>query len=135
MSVLNRTAAPAAEARTPVAGAPAARRRWRAAHRSRTPKHLRSNLTGYLMIAPMVILLGIFVIWPLIYAFYLSTYQINFYQGSKFVGLKFYRYVLTDPDFWSSLEVGLKFAAMVVPAGMVLAVLLASIIKTLGRRS
>src|SRR5882672_11405347 len=127
MSVLNRTAEIAAEGgsatprRRAVVGQ---RRRKRQAQRHRTPKHLRSNLTGYLMIAPMVILLSIFVIYPLFYAFYLSGFQISFYQGSKFVGLKFYRYVLTDPDFWSSLEVGLKFALMVVPTGIVLALLL-----------
>lgn len=101
----------------------------------RTPKHLRSNLVGYLMIAPMVVLLGIFVFWPLIYAFYLSTFQISFYKGARFVGLKFYRFVLSDPDFWNAIVVGLKFSLMVVPTSMIIALFLASFIKSLSKRA
>ena len=88
----------------------------RRAKNPRVAKHLRDNRTAYLMLAPMVILLSIFVIWPLIYAIYLSFFKISFYKGSEFVGLQFYAYVLQDPKFWNSLRVGITFAAMVVPA-------------------
>jgi multiple sugar transport system permease protein len=88
-----------------------------------------SNLTAYLMIAPMVVLLGIFVIWPLLYSFYLSTFRISFYKGAQWVGLDFYRYVLDDPRFWHSLRVGIFYALMVVPIQLLLAYLLASLIK------
>ena len=86
------------------------------------------------MLAPMVVLLAIFVVWPLIYAIYLSFFQISFYKGSEFVGLQFYMYVLQDPKFWNSLLVGIEFAAMVVPIGMVISLLLASFIKILSKR-
>lgn len=95
---------------------------------------MRSNRTAYLMIAPMVILLAIFVVWPLIYAIYLSFFQISFYKGSEFVGLQFYMYVLQDPKFWNSLLIGIEFAAMVVPIGMIISLLLASFIKVLSKR-
>ncbi|GAA3084793.1 sn-glycerol 3-phosphate transport system permease protein/lactose/L-arabinose transport system permease protein [Kribbella aluminosa] len=98
------------------------------------PRHLRAHLTAYLMIAPMVVLLGIFVIWPLVYAFYLSFFEMSFYKDAKFVGFDFYQYVLTDPDFYASLWVGLKLAVMVVPTVLVLALLLASFIATLSKR-
>jgi multiple sugar transport system permease protein len=94
----------------------------------------KDNKTAYLMIAPMVILLGIFVIWPLIYAIYLSTFKISFYLPSQFVGLEFYADVLQNPDFWHSLGVGFYFALLTVPAGLVLALLIASFIKTLSLR-
>ena len=97
-------------------------------------KHLRDNRTAYLMIAPMVILLSIFVIWPLLYAFYLSGFEISFYQDPIFVGAQFYQYVLEDPRFWQSIGVGLMFAAMVVPAGMLISLLIASFIKTLSAK-
>jgi len=85
------------------------------------------------MIAPMVILLGIFVFWPLGNSVYLSLFKINFYQGSQFVGLQFYQYVLTEPRFWKSLWVGLYYAILTVPAGLIIALLLASFIKTLSK--
>lgn len=92
------------------------------------------NRTAYLMIAPMVILLGIFVMWPLVYSFYLSGFEISFYQDPEFVGLQFYQYVLDDKRFWSALGVGLAYAAMVVPIGMFISLLIASFIKTLSTR-
>ena len=126
---------------TPLVGAPeqATRavvlppRRGRA-RRPSAAGHLRDNRTAYLMIAPMVILLAIFVMWPLLYAFYLSGFEINFYLGNQFVGLQFYQYVLTDARFWQSIGVGLAYAAMVVPIGLVISLLIASFIKTLSVR-
>ncbi|MEJ7649483.1 MAG: sugar ABC transporter permease [Nakamurella sp.] len=99
-----------------------------------TPKHLRANGTAYLMIAPMVILLAVFVIWPLLHAIYLSGFEISFYKDPEFVGLQFYGYVLNDPQFWASLWVGLQFALMMVPTGMVLALLLATLLKNVSKR-
>jgi ABC-type sugar transport system permease subunit len=102
--------------------------------KKKRPPHLRDNRTAYLMIAPMVILLAIFVIWPLIYSIYLSGFEISFYQDPEFVGLQFYAYVLEDARFWKSVGVGLAFAAMVVPTGMVISLLIASFIKTLSAK-
>lgn len=99
----------------------------------RAPKHMRANGTAYLMIAPLVVLLGIFVIWPLVYSFYLSSYQTYYNKPADFVGLRFYKFVLTDPEFWASLWIGLKYSLMVVPTILVLALLLASFIKTLSK--
>jgi multiple sugar transport system permease protein len=91
----------------------------------------RDGVTAYLMIAPMVVLLGIFVVWPLCYSFYLSTFKISFYQPSEFVGLDFYKYVLTSNGFWKALGVGLYYTFLTVPAELVLSLLLATFIKTL----
>jgi ABC-type sugar transport system permease subunit len=104
------------------------------ARRPRT-KQAHDNLTAHLMIAPMVVLLGIFVIWPLVYSFYLSTYKISFYKDPEFVGLQFYKYVLDSPRFWKSIGVGLYYAVITVPTGLVLALLLASFIKSLSKRA
>lgn len=84
------------------------------------------------MIAPMVVLLAIFVIWPLIYAFYLSTFELNFYKEPAFVGLQFYGYVLDSPKFWNSLSVGFRFALLVVPTVVVIAFLIAALVRSLG---
>lgn len=111
-----------------------ARLRRPRARGSGTAAHLRDNRTAYLMTAPMVVLLGIFVIWPLVYSFYLSTFEISFYQEPEFVGLQFYRYVLESPRFWNSLWVGAKSVLFIVPATLILSFLIASLIKSLGAR-
>ena len=58
--------------------------------RQQAPRHLRSNGTAYLMLAPMVVLLGIFVAWPLVYAFYLSFFEISFYKDARFAGFEYW---------------------------------------------
>jgi ABC-type sugar transport system permease subunit len=95
----------------------------------------QDNVTAYLMITPMVVLLGIFVMWPLVYSGYLSMFKISFYKGSEFVGTQFYKDVLTSSDFWHSIWIGLYYALIVVPTGIILALLLASFIKTLSKRA
>ncbi|GAA2365556.1 sugar ABC transporter permease [Catellatospora methionotrophica] len=103
--------------------------------RRRPARHGRDNRTAYLMIAPMVVLLAVFVMWPLVYSLYLSTFKISFYTEPEFVGLDFYQYVLESPRFWESIWVGLYYAVLTVPTGIVIALLLASFIKTLSRRA
>jgi len=94
----------------------------------------RDNLIAYLMLAPVVILLIIFVIIPLISAGYLSFFNWSFYKPSAFVGFGNFINVLQSPDFLSSIGRGLLFAAMVVPTVMILAFLFANIVRGLGKK-
>lgn len=111
---------------------PTGRRRRRRREKASVAKHLMDNRTAYLMISPMVVLLGIFVFWPLVYSFYLSTFEISFYTDPEFVGLQFYRYVLEDPKFWGAIWIGVQYAMYVVPLMLVIAFLVASFIRTVG---
>ncbi|WP_228484618.1 carbohydrate ABC transporter permease [Microbacterium cremeum] len=111
---------------------PPVKGRRRRKTQERISKHLMANRTAYLMIAPMVILLGIFVWWPLAYSFYLSTFEISFYEDPVFVGLQFYQYVLEDPQFWRSIGIGAMYVVYTVPAIMIIAFLMASFIRTCG---
>ncbi|MCL2463789.1 MAG: sugar ABC transporter permease [Micrococcales bacterium] len=110
---------------------PAKRETSASAHHQRIGSREESR-TALFMLLPMVVLLAIFVIWPLIFAFRQSMYQGNFYKPPVFVGLRFYKFVLTDPAFYQSLKVGGYYALIVVPGGMIIALLIASFIKTLG---
>ncbi|MDQ0574905.1 carbohydrate ABC transporter permease [Agromyces albus] len=102
--------------------------------RRRRGSHLRDNRTAYLMLAPMVVLLAIFVFWPLVYSIYLSAFEVSFYEEPVFVGMQFYQYVLESPGFWNAIGVGLRFALIVVPLQMIFGFVIASVIKGLGRR-
>lgn len=87
------------------------------------------------MLAPAVILLGIFVIWPTIYAVWLSFQNWGFYLPPEFVGFRNFEYVLTDPQFWASIGRGFTFVAMTVPVMLVLAYLFASLVVAVSRRA
>jgi ABC-type sugar transport system permease subunit len=86
------------------------------------------------MLAPALVLLSIFVLWPLINAGRVSFYKWSFYEQSVFVGFDNFRQVLNDPKFFASIGRGLLFAAIVVPIQLTIAFLFASLTKTMGRR-
>ena len=93
------------------------------------------NKVAYLLLAPVLILLGIFVIFPALYAIFLSFFNWSFYSESEFVGLRNFRNVLIDPEFRAAIVRGLVFVLMTLPIQLLLSFLIATFITTLGRRA
>lgn len=89
---------------------------------------------AYIMLAPVLILLSIFVLWPAIQAVYLSFFDWSFYTDSEFVGWKNFHDVLVDDKFWDAVLRGLQFVLMTVPVSMVLSFLVASLATSVSRR-
>lgn len=107
----------------------------RRAVRSRTDaRRYRDTKVAYLFLLPVVGLLGIFVIWPAIYAGFLSFQNWSFYKEPEFVGFRNFTAVLSDPLFWASVGRGFAFVAMTVPPMLVLAFLFASLVVSVSRR-
>ncbi|GAA1540493.1 ABC-type sugar transport system permease subunit [Microbacterium ginsengiterrae] len=94
----------------------------------------RDNKVAYLFLLPVLILLGIFVIWPAIYAGYLSFQDWSFYKEPEFVGWKNFTDVMSDRLFWAAVGRGFVFVAMTVPPMLVLAFLFASLVVSVGRK-
>lgn len=57
----------------------------------------------YLLMSPTLLLVLIFLIIPLAFAFYCSLYRCDYMQFSKFMGLQNYADVLMDPDILASI--------------------------------
>ncbi|WP_206475637.1 carbohydrate ABC transporter permease [Microbacterium sp. KRD172] len=103
--------------------------------RQRRNRHrFRDDKIAYWFLVPVVVLLGIFVIWPAIYAGYLSFQNWSFYKDPEFVGWKNFTDVMSDPLFWSSVARGFGFVALTVPPMLVLAFLFASLVVSVGKR-
>ncbi|AMS05420.1 ABC transporter permease [Acidipropionibacterium acidipropionici] len=115
---------PPATTADPLAENPARHRRFR----------YRYAKLAYLMLAPAVVLLGIFVIWPAIYAIYLSFQDWSFYKAPSFVGFQNFVNVLTDPLFSDAIVRGLKFVLMTVPIMLVLAFLFSCLVVSVGKK-
>jgi len=88
-------------------------------------------VAAYVLLAPSIILSTIFVIIPLIYSINVSFYEWSFYQESIFVGFRNFQLVLTDPSFFKSIQVGFKFAIIVVPVQFIFGFLFAHVLKKL----
>lgn len=78
-------------------------------------------------IAPAVLWLLVFTIFPLLYSLYLSLQSSRFLRVTGFVGLENYRQVLTDYRFWQGFQVTILF----VLAGVILTVVLGLLLALL----
>jgi multiple sugar transport system permease protein len=96
----------------------------------------RSNPFGYLFIAPALILYLVFNIWTIIRGFLMAFTDYRFiYPDTRwdFNGFNNYREMISDPDFWQSLGVTIRYSLMVLPATILLALLLALVIGKVRR--
>lgn len=75
-------------------------------------------VAAWIFLSPALILLGVFVIWPIAYLFYLSFTAGSFTStGTYWIGLKNYWRLLFTPDFWQVLGNTFYFtAATVIPS-------------------
>jgi len=81
----------------------------------------RGALTGWLLLAPSLVLLGGLIVFPVLYNVWLSLFDKHaFMPVQAFVGLKHYRYFATDPEFWASFYYGCVYAGatMVLQLGV-----------------
>ena len=62
------------------------------------------------LLAPTLFLLGVFIVYPAIYSFYLSAHEIEpFSQKIFFVGWDNYRELATSPAYWRSIHATFLF--------------------------
>ncbi|HIP70397.1 MAG TPA: sugar ABC transporter permease [Anaerolineae bacterium] len=94
--------------------------------RRKTWNKVKAAIEGYLYLTPTLIILAIFVYIPIFTSFRLSLTRIApFGNQTIFVGIGNYARLFADPDYLNSLKVTLMFTLVVVPVGIILAVLLA----------
>lgn len=62
-------------------------------------------IAAWILLAPALLLLSLFVFWPILYLLYLSFTTGSFTrEGVQWIGLQNYRRLLIDPDFWQVLK-------------------------------
>lgn len=85
---------------------------------------------AYLFILPALVLLGVFVIYPVIQLLWVSLHQWNILKDEMtFVGVANYRAVMSEGDFWKSLWNTFYFVIATVPLGMALSLALALLLN------
>jgi multiple sugar transport system permease protein len=83
----------------------------------------RHALTGWLLLAPSLLLLGGLVVFPILYNLWLSLFDKHaFMPVQRFVGLQHYVYFARDPEFWASVQYGLIYAGSTLALQLVLGV-------------
>jgi multiple sugar transport system permease protein len=77
----------------------------------------REAAEGYLFLAPALLIIGAFHVWPAIYVLYMSLFRWDILQGA-FLGLRNYERLIQDPDFLRSLLLTAVYVVGTVPVEM-----------------
>ncbi|WP_375263865.1 carbohydrate ABC transporter permease [Palleronia sp.] len=80
----------------------------------------------YLFVAPVLIVFGAFIYWPILYSVWLSLHRWDFLMPQPdFIGLDNYRVMLTDAQFQGALWNTLLFSLASIPPKLALALFIA----------
>lgn len=90
-------------------------------------KNLTEDLTGYLFMLPSLLVLGTFVVLPILYAAFLSLQKVQLLGNIEyeFVGFRNFARLIEDERVWIALRNTAEYVAIVVPSQTILALLLA----------
>ena len=87
--------------------------------------HIKNKWLPYVLVAPTVILICVFKIYPII----ISVVQ-AFLSKDGAVTLDNYKFLFADKTFWNSLKVTLKFNLMIIPIQIIVSFIMAMLVNT-----
>ena len=95
------------------------------------PRFSYDERSAYLFVAPLAAVLLIVAVFPVVYSFYISLYNLKLTRPRSvpFVGLANYETVLTSATFWASVERTVIFTLMAVVATSIIALLVALLLN------
>lgn len=88
-------------------------------------KLIKNNKAIYLYILPAVILITVFILYPLFNAFYISFQPVN----GDGLTLKNYDYVLSDEAFWKGVRNTVLYAVVVTPFSIFISLIISYLLS------
>lgn len=96
------------------------------------PKTKREDLIiGYAFMAPFFILMIVFIVWVFINNFLISLTDAYGVNPAKFIGLTNFVGVLTNKEFWYTVYITFKYAAICIITQIPIAFILANILNNI----
>jgi multiple sugar transport system permease protein len=108
----------------------------RATHpgRWRLSNQLRSDLRGYLFVAPWILSLLVFTAYPMLASFYFSLTNYTVLNPPRWIGLQNFQTMFTkDPLYWKSVWNTTYYTIFSVPLGLAFGLLLALLLNQRSR--
>ncbi|MEH2331179.1 carbohydrate ABC transporter permease [Nostoc sp.] len=89
--------------------------------------NITEDLAGYMFMMPTILVLGTFVVLPILYAVFLSLQKVQLLGGIEyeFIGFRNFTRLAEDERVWIALRNTAEYVAIVVPTQTVLALILA----------
>ena len=94
----------------------------------------RPSAVGWLFIAPFALVFAVFLIAPLVYAFYLSLFSKGLATGTTFSGFANYAKAFTDPSFLKGVWFVVRFSLVLIPVQMLVSLVAALVLDSLTTR-
>jgi ABC-type sugar transport system permease subunit len=89
----------------------------------------RFELFPYLLLAPYLVVFGLFLGYPILRALYISLFEWGIFGPVRFVGLENYTGLFGNDAFWRSLWNTLFYTILFVPSVVLISLLLAVLLK------
>lgn len=93
----------------------------------------RDGFWPWVFLAPILIGMGAFYLWPIMQTFFNTFMTIGPFGGAEFAGLENYRKLLAEPDFLRSVLNTIIYAGIVL-LGVPMAIVIASLLNRPGLR-
>ena len=89
--------------------------------------NITEDFAGYMFMMPTILVLGTFVVLPILYAVFLSLQKVQLLGGIEyeFIGFRNFTRLVEDERVWIALRNTATYVAIVVPTQTVLALILA----------
>ena len=91
-------------------------------------RHESDGIAPYLLLAPLLILLGLFIVYPVAMNLYASLTQWKGYGPMKWIGLANYTKMVGDPAFWTSLA-NTGLFVLYIPVGTFVTLFVAALLR------
>ena len=94
---------------------PGSQRSVMTARRGTSAFRRRSARTGWLLVTPACLLVGAFVLFPLVFAVYISLTDWPLIGPYHYIGLENYRQLFSDPEFRHAVVFTFEYTLLVTP--------------------
>jgi ABC-type sugar transport system permease subunit len=90
----------------------------------------KQNSTAYILLAPLLILFGLFTIFPFVYGIFISFHQWDGFTPKKFIGLNNYIRAFTDESLYSAVSHNVQYAIGTVSGKLLFSFMLALLMQS-----
>jgi multiple sugar transport system permease protein len=90
---------------------------------------IRTNIAGYVFVLPAIVLVTVFLVYPIAFVLYISFHKWGILGVPKFVGLDNYVFLFQDEKFLRAVLNTIYYAVLAVPAQIALGLLLAVLLN------
>ena len=94
-----------------------------------TRRQVRSWITGYLFVLPVILGILLFTLYPMGMSLYYSFTKYDILSAPRWVGFGNYQRLFQDNLFWTSLSVTFRYALISVPLNLILSGLLSVLLN------